>query len=169
MDVKSTQKKQKLVVMQKKDDPESCVVLRGQKSHLNTQLKRTHDEMNVIGTVETYKNPINLYNLFSEHAKKMKDDCFHVMNNKVTLKNGTTPAELLDFFNTLNDQNMRLLNMFNLFCKYGVCVLCFVLCVICDVSAWQCRYINYLMLQPSFSTMSMHSHILLVPCGTTKF
>ena len=65
MDVKSTQKKQKLVVMQKKDDPESCVVLRGQKSHLNTMLKRTHDEMNVIGTVETYKNPINLYNLFS--------------------------------------------------------------------------------------------------------
>ena len=60
--------------------------------------------MNVIGTVETYKNPINLYNLFSEHAKKKKDSRFHVMNNKVTLKNGTTPTELLDFFNTLNDE-----------------------------------------------------------------
>ena len=104
MDVKSTQKKQKLVVMQKKDDPESCIVLRGQKAHLNMQMKRTQDQMHIVGTVESYRNPINLYNLFSEQTKKLKDARFDVTHNKVTLKNGTTPIELLDVFNSLNDQ-----------------------------------------------------------------
>ena len=60
--------------------------------------------MNVIGTVESYRNPINLYNLFSEQTKKLKDERFDVTHNKVTLKNGTTPIELLDVFNSLNDQ-----------------------------------------------------------------
>ena len=67
-----------------------CVVLRGQKAHVNVQLKRTCDEMYIIGSVETYKNPINLYNLFSEQVKKQKDDCFEVTHNKVILNNGTT-------------------------------------------------------------------------------
>ena len=48
--------------------------------------------MHVVGTVQSYKNPINLYNLFSEQTKKQKDDRFNVTNNKVTLKNGTTPT-----------------------------------------------------------------------------
>lgn len=104
LDVTSKQKKQELVIMQKKDDPEKCVVLRGQKSHISSQMKRSQDQMHVVGTVESYKNPINLYNLFSEKTKKCKDSRFDITHNKVTLKNGTTPAELLDVFNTLNDQ-----------------------------------------------------------------
>lgn len=60
--------------------------------------------MEVIGKVETYKNPINLYNRFSENTKKQKDERFTVINNKVTLKNGTTPNELLNMFHHLDDQ-----------------------------------------------------------------
>ena len=104
LDVENDQKKQELRILQMKDDPESCVILRGQKTHLNVQMKRTHDKMNVTGTVETYKNPINLHNLFSEQTKRQKDARFKVTHNKVTLKNGTTPTELLDAFNALNDQ-----------------------------------------------------------------
>ena len=104
LDVESAQKKQELVVLQKKDDPQSCIVLRGQKSHLNMQMKRSQEQMHIVGTVETYRNPINLYNLFSEQTKKHKDTRFDVTHNKVTLKNGTTPVELLDVFNSLNDQ-----------------------------------------------------------------
>ena len=104
LDVKTSLKKQELVVLQKKDDPESCIVLRGQKAHVNMQVKRSQEQMNFVGTVESYRNPINLYNLFSEQTKKRKDARFHVTHNKVTLKNGTTPTELLDAFNSLNDQ-----------------------------------------------------------------
>ena len=68
------------------------------------QMKRSQDQMHVVGTVESYRNPINLYNLFSEQTKKLKDARFDVTHNKVTLKNGTTPTELLDVFNSLNDQ-----------------------------------------------------------------
>ena len=60
--------------------------------------------MHVVGTVESYKNPINLYNRFSEQTKKNKDSRFDVSHNKVTLKNGTSPTELLGVFNTLNEQ-----------------------------------------------------------------
>jgi hypothetical protein len=104
LDVQSTQKQQELVVLQDKDDPETCVVLRGQKAHVNAQMKRRHDQMNIVGTVESYKNPINLYNRFNEQMKKQKDDRFKVTHNKVTLKNGTTPIELLNCFNSLNEQ-----------------------------------------------------------------
>ena len=104
VDVLSNQKQQELVVLQKKDDPETCVVLRGQKAHINSRVKRSQDQMHVVGTVESYKNPINLYNRFSEQAKKNKDSRFDVSHNKVTLKNGTSPTELLGVFNTLNEQ-----------------------------------------------------------------
>ena len=104
LDLTSAQKKQELVVMQKKDDPEKCIVLRGQKAHISSTMKRAQDQMHVVGTVESYRNPINLYNLFSEQTKKQKDARFDVSHNKVTLKNGTTPIELLDVFNSLNDQ-----------------------------------------------------------------
>ena len=104
LDVENDQKKQELRILQKKDDPESCVILRGQKTHVNVQMKRTQDQMKLVGTVETYKNPINLHNLFSEQTKRQKDARFKVTHNKVTLKNGTTPTELLDAFNALNDQ-----------------------------------------------------------------
>ena len=104
LDLTSAQKKQELIVMQKKDDPEKCIVLRGQKAHISSTMKRAQDQMHVVGTVESYRNPINLYNLFSEQTKKQKDARFDVSHNKVTLKNGTTPIELLDVFNSLNDQ-----------------------------------------------------------------
>ena len=110
LDVKNTQKKQELVVLQKKDDPETCIVLRGQKAHVNMKMKRTQDQMHIVGTVESYKNPINLYNLFSEQTKKSKDSRFDVMHNKVTLKNGTTPIELLDVFNSLNEKKHDIAN-----------------------------------------------------------
>ena len=104
LDIECTQKKQELVVLQNKDDPNNCVVLRGQKAHVNMQLKKNQSQMHVVGTVQSYKNPINLYNLFSEQTKKQKDDRFNVTNNKVTLKNGTTPTELLEAFQTLEEK-----------------------------------------------------------------
>ena len=48
LDVKNTQKKQELVILQKKDDPETCVVLRGQKAHVNMKMKRTQDQMHIV-------------------------------------------------------------------------------------------------------------------------
>ena len=60
--------------------------------------------MHVVGTVESYKNPINLYNRFSEQTKRQKDERFQVTHNRVVLKNGMTPSELLECFNTLNEQ-----------------------------------------------------------------
>ena len=110
VDVQSTRKQQELVVMQDKVDPESCVILRGQKMHVQAQMKRCQDQMNVIGTVESYRNPINLYNRFSEQTKRQKDERFEVTHNKVTLKNGTTPIELLECFNTLNEQKFSVAN-----------------------------------------------------------
>ena len=104
VDVTNNQKQQELVVLQKKDDPETCVILRGQKAHVKNRMKRSQDELHIVGTVESYKNPINLYNRFSEQTKKQKDGRFEVTHNKVTLKNGTTPTELLDCFNSLNEQ-----------------------------------------------------------------
>ena len=87
LDIECTQKKQELVVLQNKDDPNNWVVLRGQEAHVNMQLKRTQDQMHVVGTVQSYKNLINLYNLFNEQTTKQKDNRFDVTNKKVTLKN----------------------------------------------------------------------------------
>ena len=42
--------------------------------------------------------------LFSEQTKKQKDNRFDVMNNKVTLKNGSTPTELLEALQTLEEK-----------------------------------------------------------------
>ena len=102
MDVKSAQKKQELVLLQSKEDPNMCEVLRGQKTHVNYQLKRKQDQMEFVGKIDTYKNPINLYNRFSEITKKQKDERFQVQNNKVTLKNGASPKELFDLFYNLD-------------------------------------------------------------------
>ena len=104
MDVMSNQKQQELVVLQNKDEPEKCVILRGQKVHINARMKRSQEQMHVVGTVESYRNPINLYNRFSEQTKRQKDSRFDVTHNKVILKNGTTPIELLHCFNSLNEQ-----------------------------------------------------------------
>ena len=110
LDVENENKKQELVVLQNKRNMDHCVVLRGQKAHVNVQLKRTCDEMYIIGSVETYKNPINLYNLFSEQVKKQKDERFKVTHNKVILQNGATPEELLDCFISLEEQKHTVAN-----------------------------------------------------------
>ena len=102
MDVKNSQKKQELVLLQSKEDPKKCEILRGKKMHVNAQLKRKQNKIEVIGKIETYKNPINLYNRFSEITKKQRDERFQVQNNRVTLKNGTSSQELYDFFQNLD-------------------------------------------------------------------
>ena len=104
MDVKSALKKQELVVLQSKEDPKICEVLRGQKMHVNAQLKRKQEQMDIIGKIETYKNPINLYNRFSEITKKHKDERVQVQNNKVTLKNGASSQELFELFHNLDTE-----------------------------------------------------------------
>ena len=104
IDVRSTNKKQELVLLQSKENPKVCEVLRGQKMHVDTQLKRKQDRMDIVGKIDTYKNPINLYNRFSEITKKQKDERFQVQNNKVTLKNGTSPKELFELFHNLDNE-----------------------------------------------------------------
>ena len=104
IDVRSAQKKQELVLLQSKENPKVCEVLRGQKMHVDTQLKRKQDRMDIVGKIDTYKNPINLYNRFSEITKKQKDERFQVQNNKVTLKNGTSPKELFELFHNLDNE-----------------------------------------------------------------
>ena len=103
-DVKSALKKQELVVLQSKEDPKICEVLRGQKMHVNAQSKRKQEQKDIIGKIETYKNPINLYNRFSEITKKQKDERFQVQNNKVTLKNGASSQELFELFHNLDTE-----------------------------------------------------------------
>ena len=104
MDVANSWKQQELVILQNRIEPEKCEVLRGQKCHVNLQLKRKLSRMEIVGRIEGYKNPINLYNRFSERTKRNKDGRFEIVNNKVTLKNGTTSCELFDALNMLNDE-----------------------------------------------------------------
>ena len=59
--------------------------------------------MEIVGKIDTYKNPINLYNRFSEHLDSTK---FDVQNNQVTLKNGSTMIYLLRICHDL-DQNKQ--------------------------------------------------------------
>ena len=104
MDVANSWKQQELVILQNRIEPEKCEVLRGQKCHVNLQLKRKLSRIEIVGRIEGYKNPINLYNRFSERTKRNKDGRFEIVNNKVTLKNGTTSCELFDALNMLNDE-----------------------------------------------------------------
>jgi len=99
VDVHTERKKQELVVLQNRNDPEQCEVLRGQRNHVNQQLKRKNNTMQVVGKIETYKNPINLYNRFVESG----DTRFDVNYNKIVLKNGSTCDDLMTTFNTLNE------------------------------------------------------------------
>ena len=101
LDVTKPQKKQELVVLQNRTNASQCEIIRGQRNHVNQQLKRKHETMEIVGKIDTYKNPINLYNRFSEHLDSTK---FDVHNNQVTLKNGSTPNDLLRVFHDL-DQN----------------------------------------------------------------
>ena len=98
--VKTPRKKQELVVLQSRTNTNQCEIIRGQRNHVNQQLKRKHDAMEIVGKIDTYKNPINLYNRFSEHVDNSK---FDVRNNQVILKNGSTANDLLHTLNTLDD------------------------------------------------------------------
>ena len=100
LDVKQAQKKQELVVLQNRVDTTQCEIIRGQRNHVNQQLKRKHETMEIIGKIDTYKNPINLYNRFNEHVDSTK---FDVRNNHVTLKNGSTADDLLRVLHDLDD------------------------------------------------------------------
>ena len=97
--VKKSHKKQELVVLCNKTDRDRCEVLRGQRYHVQSTLKRKQNEMDVVGKLNTYNNPINLYNRFSER----KDERFKIKSNKVVLKHGSTPNDLLNTFHDLND------------------------------------------------------------------
>ena len=99
VDVHTERKKQELVVLQNRNDPEQCEVLRGQRNHVIQQLKRKNDTMQVVGKIETYKNPINLYNRLVESG----DTRFDINYNKIVLKNGSTCDDLMTTFNTLNE------------------------------------------------------------------
>ena len=100
LDVKRTQKKQELVVLQDRTDATRCEIIRGQRNHIVTQLKRKHETMEIVGKIDTYKNPINLYNRFNEHKDSTK---FEIRNNQVTLKNGTVASDLLNVLQDLDN------------------------------------------------------------------
>ena len=103
LDVQSKRKKQELVVLRNKNDPTQCEVLRGQLNHVNQQLKRKRNEMEIVAKIDSYKNPINLYNRFGETIKRERDDRFTTNNNKITLKEGCSAEDLMDVFHNLND------------------------------------------------------------------
>ena len=110
VDVDTKQKKQELVVLRNKTDPTKVEVLRGQTVHVKHQLKRKQDEMEVVGKIDTYKNPVNLYNRFGESIKKQNDDRFQKSNNKVTLKNGSTVEDLMSTFRHLDNDKHETAN-----------------------------------------------------------
>ena len=63
VDVTEKSKKQALVILQNKNDRTELEIVRGQINHVN-QVKRKRNDMEVIGTIDSYKNPINLLNRF---------------------------------------------------------------------------------------------------------
>ena len=87
-----------------KNKPTQIEVLRGQTTHVNHQLKRKQDDMEVVGKIDSYKNPINLLNRFNESIKKEGDERFHKTNNKIVLKNGSTAEDLMNVFHNLDEE-----------------------------------------------------------------
>ena len=103
IDVEARKKKQELVVLRSRNEPTQIEVLRGQTTHVNQQLKRKKLNMEVVGKIDTYKNPINLLNRFDESIKKEGDERFHKTNNKIVLKNGSTAEDLMHVFHDLEE------------------------------------------------------------------
>ena len=103
VDVIETKKKQELVVLQNKQNPRQCEILRGQTKHLEKQLKRKTNDMTVVGKIDSYKNPINLLNRFGEAIKNTGDDRFKKTSNKIVLKDGHTSDDLMNVFRILDD------------------------------------------------------------------
>ena len=96
--------KQELVVLRKIKEPNQIEVLRGQQNNVNQQLKRKHNDMEVVGKIDTYKNPINLFNRFGESIKRGRDERFKRSNNKIVLKNGSTVEDLMTVFHSLDEE-----------------------------------------------------------------
>ena len=103
IDVQEKNKKQELVVLRNKNEPTRIEVLRGQVNHVNHQLKRKHNDMEVVGKIDSYKNPINLLNRFNESIKKEGDERFYKTNNKIVLRNGSTAEDLMHVFRNLDE------------------------------------------------------------------
>ena len=103
VDVIEKQKKQELVILQNKTQPNQIEVLRGQVNHVNQTLKRKCNDMTVVGKIDTYKNPINLFNRFNESIKNQGDDRFFKSNNKIVLRNGSTAEDLMHVFRSLDE------------------------------------------------------------------
>ena len=110
LDVTEKYKKQELVVLRKKMEPNQIEVLRGQVNHVNQALKRKQNDMEVVGKIDSYKNPINLFNRFGESIKMYRDDRFSKSNNKIVLRNGSTVEDLMTVFHTLDNDKYTTAN-----------------------------------------------------------
>ena len=91
------------MVLRKRAEPEKIEVLRGQVNHVNQTLKRKQNDMEVVGKINTYKNPINLFNRFGESIKMDRDERFKKSSNKVILRNGSTVQDLMTVLQVLDD------------------------------------------------------------------
>ena len=109
VDVTDKTKKQELMILQNKTEPTQIEVLRGQVNHLN-QVKRKRNDMEVVGKIDSYKNPINLLNRFNESIKKQGDERFSKTNNKIVLKNGSTVNDLMHVFHDLDEDKHTVAN-----------------------------------------------------------
>ena len=109
VDVTDKTKKQELMILQNKTEPTRIEVLRGQVNHLN-QVKRKRNDMEVVGKIDSYKNPINLLNRFNESIKKQGDERFSKTNNKIVLKNGSTVNDLMHVFHDLDEDKHTVAN-----------------------------------------------------------
>ena len=109
VDVKDKLKKQELVILQHKTEPTRLEVLRGQLNHVN-QVKRKRNDMEVVGKIDSYKNPINLFNRFNESIKKENDDRFQKSNNKIVLKNGSTVQDFIHVLHNLDEDKHSVAN-----------------------------------------------------------
>ena len=109
VDVTDKTKKQELMILQNKTEPTRIEVLRGQVNHLN-QVKRKRNDMEVVGKIDCYKNPINLLNRFNESIKKQGDERFSKTNNKIVLKNGSTVNDLMHVFQDLDEDKHTVAN-----------------------------------------------------------
>ena len=59
--------------------------------------------MTVVGKIDSYKNPINLFNTFGETIKNVCDDRVKNFSNKIILKDGHTTDDFMDVYRTLDD------------------------------------------------------------------
>ena len=71
IEVNENKKKLELMVLQKKRNQSQREVLRGQTSYMEKQMKRKHNDMTVVGKIDSYKNTINLLNRLGETTKSI--------------------------------------------------------------------------------------------------